>query len=149
MAAAQTPPQHTLMGVDCAAPPVWHCPDSDCQPGVQTQPGDTVELRTRRTFFLDCPSDYKPGDKVNIVLSLHGFGSYANWERNYFPAMDVKDKYKLVVITPGSPIRYWTEADDEYLHNASSMKWWPRSARGTSITSFWLGTARAASPRGV
>jgi len=31
--------------------------------------------------------------------------------------MDVKDKYHLVVITPGSPIRYWTSADDEYLHN--------------------------------
>jgi hypothetical protein len=82
-----------------------------------TQPGDTVEMKTRRTFFLDCPSDYKAGDKVNLVLSLHGFGSYANWQRNYFPAMDVKDKYKLVVITPGSPTRYWSEADDEYLHD--------------------------------
>jgi len=115
--AAYAQPAHTLMGVDCAAPPAWHCPDSDCQPGVVTQSGDTVELRTRRTFFLDCPSDYKPGDKVNIVLSLHGFGSFANWQRNYFPAMDVKDKYHLVVITPGSPIRYWTDYDDEYLHD--------------------------------
>jgi pimeloyl-ACP methyl ester carboxylesterase len=108
---------HTLLGVDCAAPPAWHCPDSDCQSGFVTQPGNTVELKTRRTFFLDCPADYKPGDKVNVVLSLHGFGSYANWQRNYFPAMDVKDKYHLVVITPGSPVRYWSEADDEYLHN--------------------------------
>jgi pimeloyl-ACP methyl ester carboxylesterase len=108
---------HTLMGVDCAAPPSWHCPDSDCQPAMVTQPGDTVELRTRRTFFLDCPADYRPGDKVNVVLSLHGFGGYANWQRNYFPAMDVKDKYHLVVITPGSPIRYWTPDDDQYLHN--------------------------------
>jgi len=31
--------------------------------------------------------------------------------------MDVKDKYNLVIITPGSPTRAWTEADDEYLHN--------------------------------
>ena len=67
------------------------------------QPGDTVELKSRRTFFLDCPADYKAGDKVNIVLSLHGYGSYANWQRNYFPAMDVKDKYKPIVITPGTP----------------------------------------------
>ena len=108
---------HTLLGVNCAAPPAWHCPDSDCQPGVVTQPGDTVETKTRRPFFLDCPSNYKPGQKVNILLSLHGFGSYANWQRNYFPAMDVKDKYHLVVITPGSPVRFWSEADDEYLHN--------------------------------
>jgi pimeloyl-ACP methyl ester carboxylesterase len=108
---------HTLLGVDCAAPPAYHCPDTDCPAPVVTQPGNTVELKTRRTFFLDCPSDYKPGDKVNIVLSLHGYGSFANWQRNYFPAVDVKDKYKLVVITPGSPTRYWSDADDEYLHN--------------------------------
>src|SRR5580698_1302680 len=108
---------HTLLGVNCAAPPAYHCPDTDCPGPTVTQPGDTVELKTRRTFFLDCPADYKPGDKVNIVLSLHGYGSYANWQRNYFPAYDVKDKYKLVVITPGSPTRFWSEADDEYLHN--------------------------------
>jgi hypothetical protein len=108
---------HTLLGVDCAAPPAFHCPDSECLGSVVTQPGNTVELKSRRTFFLDCPSDYKPGDKVNVVMSLHGFGSFANWQRNYFPAMDVKDKYHLVVITPGSPTRFWSEADDEYLHN--------------------------------
>jgi hypothetical protein len=110
-ALAQTPP-HMLLGVNCAAPPAWHCPDTDCAPAVVTQPGDTVEMKTRRTFFLDCPSDYKPGDKVNVVLSLHGFGSYANWQRNYFPAMDVKDKYHLVVITPGAPTRFWSPDDD-------------------------------------
>jgi hypothetical protein len=114
-APAQQP--HTLLGVDCAAPPLWHCPDSDCASSVVTQQGPTVEMKSRRPFFLDCPSDYKPGDKVNVVLSLHGAGSYANWQRNYFPAMDVKDKYKLVIITPSSPTRVWSEADDEYLHN--------------------------------
>jgi pimeloyl-ACP methyl ester carboxylesterase len=108
---------HTLLGVNCAAPPAYHCPDTDCSAPTMTQPGDTVELKTRRSFFLDCPSDYKSGDKVNIVLSLHGYGSFANWQRNYFPALDVKDKYKLVVITPGSPTRFWSDADDEYLHN--------------------------------
>jgi hypothetical protein len=110
-------PMHTLLGVDCAAPPLWHCPDTDCPASVVTQAGSTVEMKTRRPFFLDCPSDYQPGDKVNIVLSLHGGGSYANWQRNYFPVMDVKDKYKLVVITPSSPTRVWSEADDDYLHN--------------------------------
>ena len=108
---------HTLLGVDCDAPPLWHCPDTDCEPAYVTQSGNTVELKTRRPFFLDCPSGYRPGEKVNIILSLHGFGSFANWQRNYFPALDVKDKYHLVVITPGSPIRYWSDVDDEYLHN--------------------------------
>jgi hypothetical protein len=78
-------------------------------------------LKTRRTFFLDCPEDYKAGDKVNVLLSLHGGGSYANWQRNYFPAMDVKDKRKLVIITPGSPTRVWSEADDQYLQNIVDM----------------------------
>jgi pimeloyl-ACP methyl ester carboxylesterase len=121
IAAAQPPqppqPAHGLLGIDCDAPPAYHCPDTDCLSSVVTQSGNTVELKTRRTYFLDCPKGYKPGDKVNVVLSLHGFGSYANWERNYFPAMDVKDKYKLVVITPGSPTRSWTDYDDTYLAN--------------------------------
>jgi hypothetical protein len=116
-AAAQPAPDHTLLGVDCAAPPLWHCPDHACEDAVVTQEGPSVELKTRRPFFLDCPSDYKPGDKVNVLLSLHGAGSYANWQRNYFPAMDFKDKYHLVIITPSSPTRIWSDADDEYLHN--------------------------------
>jgi len=107
----------TLLGVNCAAPPAYHCPDTDCASTMVTQPGNTVEPKTRRVFFLDCPAGYKPGDKVNLVMSLHGGGSYANWQRNYFPAMDVKDKHKLVIITPGSPTRFWEEADDEYLKN--------------------------------
>jgi pimeloyl-ACP methyl ester carboxylesterase len=74
-------------------------------------------MKTRRTYFLDCPKGYKPGDKVTLLLSLHGGGSYANWQRNYAPFMDVKDKYHLVIMTPGSPTRVWSEADDEYLHN--------------------------------
>jgi hypothetical protein len=66
---------HTLLGVNCAAPPAYHCPDTDCSGPTMTQPGDTVELKTRRSFFLDCPSDYKPGDKVNILVSL----SISSW----------------------------------------------------------------------
>ncbi|MEX2132223.1 MAG: alpha/beta hydrolase, partial [Pseudohongiellaceae bacterium] len=109
--------QGTLLGTNCAAPPLWHCPDTACESAVVTQPGNNVEPQSRRTFFLDCPSDYQPGDKVNVLLSLHGGGSYANWQRNYFPAMDVKDKYNLVVVTPGSPSRVWTADDDQYLQN--------------------------------
>lgn len=115
-ALAQAAP-NTLLGINCNAPPVWHCPDTECLGSVVTQQGTAVELKTRRPFFLDCPAGYKPGDKVNVLLSLHGGGSYANWQRNYFPAMDVKDKHRLVIITPSSPIRVWTDVDDEYLRN--------------------------------
>jgi pimeloyl-ACP methyl ester carboxylesterase len=116
---AQAPaaPANSLLGTDCNAPPIWHCPDTACDRGITTQPGNNVELLTRRTYFLDCPTGYKKGDKVNILLSLHGFGSYANWQRHYAPFVDAKDKYKLVVITPGSPVRFWSEADDQFLHN--------------------------------
>jgi hypothetical protein len=114
---AQQPTGGTLLGTNCDAPPLWHCPDTACESAVVTQPGNNVELKTRRTFFLDCPVGYKPGDKVTLVLSLHGAGSYANWQRNYAPFVDVKDKYKLVIMTPGSPTRVWSEADDDYLHN--------------------------------
>ena len=114
---AAAPPSHMLMGVNCDAPPALHCPDEMCDSSIITQPGNTVEMKTRRTYFLDCPAGYKPGDKVNVLLALHGAGSYANWNRMYFPAVDVKDRYKLVIITPGSPTRTWSEADDDYLHN--------------------------------
>jgi hypothetical protein len=107
----------TLLRTNCAAAPVYHCPDRECPSTMVTQAGTNVEMKTRRPYFLDCPSDYKPGNKVTVVLSLHGGGSYANWQRNYFPAMDVKDKYKLVIITPSSPTQVWSEADDEYLRN--------------------------------
>jgi pimeloyl-ACP methyl ester carboxylesterase len=119
IAFAQAPatPPNSLLGTDCNAPPSYHCPPTACDTAVITQPGNNVELKTRRTFFLDCPTGYKKGDKVTVLLSLHGFGSYANWQRNYAPFYDLKDKYKLVVITPGSPVRFWGEADDEYLHN--------------------------------
>src|ERR1700750_3146164 len=60
----------TLLGVNCDAAPALHCPDTACDSNLVTQPGNTVELKTRRTFFLDCPKGYKPGDKVNVVLSL-------------------------------------------------------------------------------
>ncbi len=118
-ALAQTPAPAaaSLLGVNCNAPPALHCPDTACESDRVTQPGNTVEMKTRRTYFLDCPAGYKPGDKVNLVLSLHGAGSYANWQRNYAPFMDVKDKHKLVIMTPGSPTRTWSAADDEYLHN--------------------------------
>ena len=116
-ALAQQSPEGTLLGTNCNAPPIWHCPDTACESAVVTQPGNTVEMKTRRTYFLDCPTGYKPGDKVNLVLSLHGGGSYANWQRNYAPFMDVKDKYKLVIMTPGAPTRSWSAADDEYLQN--------------------------------
>jgi hypothetical protein len=79
--------------------------------------GPAVEMKSRRTYFLDYPCDLKPGEKVTFILSLHGAGSYGNWQRHYFPIMDYKDKYRLVIATPNSPTHVWSPADDEYLQN--------------------------------
>jgi len=107
----------TIPGAPCARPPALHCPDAGCAADVVTSGGAVVEQKTGRTYFLDYPCDIKPGEKVTFVLALHGGGSYGNWQRNYFPLMDFKDKYRLVIATPNSPTRVWSESDDEYLHN--------------------------------
>ncbi len=126
----------TLLGVDCNAPPALHCPDRECLGVMVINPGPTVEPTTRRTFFLDCPAGYKPGDDVTFVLSLHGGGSYANWQRNYFPVMDQKDRYKLVIATPSSPYRAWDGDDDEYLQGIVDLV--VGTVGKENVTAFWL-----------
>ena len=106
-----------LAGAACTAPPALHCPEKDCPSDRVINPGPVVEMKTRRTYFLDYPCDLKAGEPVTFVLSLHGGGSYANWQRHYFPILDYKDKYRLVIATPSSPTRAWSTADDEYLQN--------------------------------
>lgn len=92
-------------GAACATPPVLHCPDTDCPSDRVINQGPVVEMKTRRTYFLDYPCDLKPGEPVTFILSLHGAGSYGNWQRHYFPIMDFKDKHRLVIATPNSPTR--------------------------------------------
>jgi hypothetical protein len=104
-------------GAACVAPPVLHCPDKDCPSDRVINQGPVVEMKTRRTYFLDYPCDLKPGEKVTFILSLHGAGSYGNWQRNYFPIVDYKDQYRLVIATPNSPTHVWSAVDDEYLRN--------------------------------
>src|SRR5437899_1749950 len=117
-AISQQPTQ--IAGAPCPMPAVLHCPDKDCPPERVINPGPVVEMKTRRTYFLDYPCDLKRGEKVTFILSLHGFGSYGNWQRHYFPLLDYVDKYRLVVATPNSPTRSWSAYDDEYLQNIVS-----------------------------
>ncbi len=125
-----------IQGAQCANPPVLHCPDSGCSGATIINQGPVVEMKTRRTYFLDYPCDLKPGEKVMFILSLHGGGSYGNWQRNYFPIMDYTNKYRLVIATPNSPIRMWSEADDEYLHNIVDFV--VGQIGKDNIKSFWL-----------
>ncbi|HET6793269.1 MAG TPA: alpha/beta hydrolase [Acidimicrobiales bacterium] len=79
-----------------------------------------VDAKSARKCYLDYPSDLADGEEVTFLLNLHGGGSVGAWQREYFPAYDYVDAYRLVVATPSAatrePTRHWApEADDEYL----------------------------------
>ncbi len=123
-------------GAHCSDPPFLHCPDKDCLGDRVINPGPVVEMKTRRTYFLDYPCDLKKGEPITFILSLHGGGSYGNWQRHYFPILDFKDKYRLVIATPNSPTRVWTAADDEYLQNIVTFV--TEQIGKENIKAFWL-----------
>jgi hypothetical protein len=125
-----------LAGAACTTPPALHCPDKDCPGDRVINPGPVVEMKTRRTYFLDYPCNLKPGEKVTFILSLHGAGSYGNWQRHYFPIIDYKEKYRLVIATPNSPTKVWSAADDEYLQNIVSSV--IDQIGRENIKAFWL-----------
>ena len=123
-------------GAACVTPPPLHCPDKDCPSDRVINQGNVVEMKTRRTYFLDYPCDLKAGEKVTVILNLHGGGSYGNWMRHYFPLLDFKDKYRLVIATPNSPTRAWSEADDEYLKNIVTFVY--EQLGKDNVKAFWL-----------
>jgi len=126
----------SIAGAPCTTPPALHCPDADCTSDRVINQGPVTEMKTRRTFFLDYPCDLKSGEPVTFVLSLHGAGSYGNWQRHYFPILDYKDKYRLVIATPNSPTHVWSDVDDEYLHNIVDFV--VEQIGRQNIKAFWL-----------
>jgi hypothetical protein len=128
-----------LDGVTCKTPPPQHCPDANCPGPMVIESGTAVEPKTGRQFFLDYPCDLKKGEKVTFILSLHGFGSYGNWQRHYFPMMDYKDKYRLVIATPNAvapPPKAWAPVDDEYLQGIVNLIY--DQIGKDNIKAFWL-----------
>ena len=100
-----------------------------------------VDQRTGRKCYLDLPSDYSPGEEVTFILSLHGGGSVGAWQREYFPAYDYVDGYRLVIATPSAatkePTSHWApEADDEYLVDLAESV--VDRLGPASIRAFWL-----------
>ncbi len=117
-ATAQQP--HTLLGSPCTA-------SADAP---VTEPG------TGRTYLLDYPCDLRAGEDVTFILNLHGGGSSGNWQRRYFPAFDQKERHRLVIAAPYSPIRRWTEEDDAYLRNIVTSI--VDEVGSDNIRAFWL-----------
>ncbi len=134
--AAGAQPFVSIAGAPCATPPPLHCPDADCSSDRVINQGPVVETKTRRTYFLDYPCDLKKDEKVTFILSLHGAGSYGNWQRHYFPLVDYKDKYRLVIATPNSPTHVWSNVDDEYLQNIVNFV--IEQIGKPNIKAFWL-----------
>lgn len=126
----------TLAGQPCVRPPVMKCPEANCG-ALVTEQGPVAGPAEGRRYFIDYPCDLKPDEKVTIVLSLHGGGSYGNWQRHYFPILDQVDAQRLVVITPNAPPRRWTaEADDAYLQTLVTNTINEIGAK--NVKSFWL-----------
>jgi len=126
-----------LLGVACTSPAPVHCADSGCTSAELTNLGNAVELKTGRKFFLDYPCDLKSGEKVTFVLSLHGGGSIGNWQRHYFPLIDLKETYRLVIATPSGTRNIWVpDQDDAHLQNIVEEV---EGAVGKgNIKAFWL-----------
>lgn len=124
-------------GAPCPTPDVYDSHERGTYDrGVIVNQGNVVEMKSRRTYFLDYPCDLKPGEEITFVLSLHGAGSYGNWQRHYFPIKDFVDQYRLVVATPNSPTHVWSEADDEYLHDIVDSV--VEQIGRANIHAFWL-----------
>ncbi len=138
----------TVAGISCTTPPPAHC-GPECARELLGNPGNVTEPMTGRTFFLDVPCDLKPEEQVIVILNLHGAGSIGNWQRHYFPALDFKEKYRLVIATPtaggsgtigasGAPaVRMWgPSTDDAYLQNVTNLVL-DRVGRA-NVKAFWL-----------
>lgn len=128
-----------IAGSVCSAPPQLNCPDGNCSKESLAQPGEAVEPKSGRRFYLDFPCDLAPGEKVNLILSIHGATSNGAWMRHYFPAKDYKEKYRLVIATPTSATanHIWNgEVDDSTLHNIVDLV--VEKLGKANIASFWL-----------
>lgn len=140
MGCASTPKQkmpQTVLGATCETPASFHCPDTGCTMELIANRGNATDPKTDRQFFLDYPCDLKPGEKVTFILNLHGGGSIGNWQRHYFPIIDLKDKYRLVIATPSGIERAWIpENDDAHLENIVNHVY--EAFGRENIKAFWL-----------
>ena len=98
-----------------------------------------TDEQTGRKYFLDVSRE-EPTHGYTFLLNLHGGGSVGQWQREYFPAYEVKDDFGLIIATPSCatkvPFRFWVpEADDAYLRNIVSSVF---DTYHGKIRAFWL-----------
>ena len=133
---AEATEQLVLSAAACTPPPVDRCTRGEECGALVIEQGPAVNPATDRNYYLDYSCDLKKGEPVNLVLNLHGAGSYGNWQRHYFPILDYADDYNLVVVTPNAPPQVWAQTDDEHLQTIVSSLIDEIGAE--NIASFWL-----------
>ena len=125
-----------LSAAPCTPPPVDECVRGEDCGALVIEQGPAVNPDTGRNYYLDYSCDLKKGEKVNLVLNLHGGGSYGNWQRHYFPIKDYAGDYNLVIATPNAPPQRWAEVDDAHLQGIVSSL--IEEIGAGNISSFWL-----------
>ncbi|MCB1670902.1 MAG: hypothetical protein R3F41_16180 [Gammaproteobacteria bacterium] len=106
---------------------------SDCTPDLDHP---VTEPATGRTFVIDFPCDLRSDEEVTVILNLHGGGSNTRYQHGYFPAFEYKEQFRLIVATPYSPVRRWSEVDDAYLQNIVSLI--TAAVGSENIRALWL-----------
>lgn len=125
-----------LSAAACTPPPVDRCVRGEECGALVTQQGPATNPVTDRNYYLDYSCSLKKGEPVNLVLNLHGAGSYGNWQRHYFPLVDFVEDYDLVVVTPNAPPQRWGEVDDEHLQTIISQT--IEDIGAENIATFWM-----------
>ncbi|MAP95698.1 MAG: hypothetical protein CMK07_12180 [Ponticaulis sp.] len=125
-----------LSAAPCTPPPVDECVRGEACGALVTEQGPAVNAVTGRNYYLDYSCGLTEGEPVNLVLNLHGGGSYGNWQRHYFPIKDFVEEHNLVVVTPNAPPQRWGEVDDEHLETIIAQM--IDEIGADNIRSFWL-----------
>jgi hypothetical protein len=60
-----------------------------------------VDEQSGRKFYLEDPDELGAEEEVVFLLNLHGGGSVGRRQQAYFPAVDYKEAYRLVVLGRG------------------------------------------------
>jgi hypothetical protein len=92
-------------GTTCTPAPYLHCPDSECSGATVVNQGNVVEMKTRRTYFLDYPCDLKPGESATGSTNVF-------WGRDGF-TFERPGHYVVDVITMWQISEAWVGADAE------------------------------------
>lgn len=127
----------------------WECnnPELDCggiecptsyHPGPIRLPG-----YENQAIIVDYPCDLREDEKVTFILNVHGAGSFANWQRHYFPAKDFVEEHRLIVAHPQalpqpSSTRWLMDGSDDAYIKAVIAFVDEKFASRVNINRFWI-----------